>query len=57
MLPKDPFILFSFINTKLRDEYPSLADLCAALGADDEELCKALTALNYHYDPERNQFV
>ena len=57
MLPKDPFILLSFINTNLRDEYPSLADLCAALDADGEELCKTLAALNYHYDPERNQFV
>ena len=30
-LPKDPFILFSVINTKLRDFYPSLDALCADL--------------------------
>ena len=27
-LPKDPMMLFSFINTKLRDFYPSLDALC-----------------------------
>ena len=29
MIPKDPVILLSFINTKLRDEYASLSELCA----------------------------
>ena len=28
-LPKDPMMLFSFINMKLRDYYPSLDALCA----------------------------
>ncbi|HJB69908.1 MAG TPA: DUF4250 domain-containing protein, partial [Candidatus Flavonifractor avistercoris] len=28
MLPKDPVILLSVINTKLRDFYPSLDALC-----------------------------
>ena len=31
MLPQDPYILLSFVNTKLRDEYESLESLCAAL--------------------------
>lgn len=30
MLPKDPMILLSVVNTKLRDEFPSLEELCAA---------------------------
>ncbi|MGN1246780.1 MAG: DUF4250 domain-containing protein, partial [Muribaculaceae bacterium] len=30
-LPKDPMMLMSFINMKLRDCYPSLDELCAAL--------------------------
>ena len=34
MLPKDPAILLSFVNTKLRDEFSSLAELCTALDAD-----------------------
>ena len=35
-LPKDPMILFSFINTKLRDKYTSLDELC-----DDLDINKA----------------
>ena len=38
MLPQDPMILLSYVNTKLRDEYASLDELCAALDADREEL-------------------
>ena len=57
MLPKDPFILLSFVNTKLRDEYSSLSGLCAALDADEAELCSTLAALDYHYDRSRNQFT
>ena len=57
MLPKDPVILLSFVNTKLRDEYSSLAELCAALDADEAELKKAMAALDYQYSPERNQFI
>ena len=57
MLPKDPFILLSFVNTKLRDEYENLSELCAALDADETELCGILAALGCRYDPERNQFI
>lgn len=57
MLPKDPVILLSFINTKLRDEYSSLSELCAALDADRAELEAALAGLDYHYSPEQNQFI
>ena len=56
-LPKDPVILLSFVNTKLRDEYSHLAELCAALGAEEKVLCETLAALDYRYDPQRNQFV
>ena len=57
MLPQDPYILLSFVNTKLRDEYSSLSGLCAALDADETELCDTLAALDYHYDREQNRFV
>lgn len=57
MLPKDPAILLSFVNTKLRDEFPSLGELCAALGADRAALEEALAGLDYRYSPERNQFI
>ena len=36
VLPEDPMILFSFINTKLRDNYASLDELC-----DDMHISKA----------------
>ena len=42
MLPKDPVILLSFVNTKLRDEFASLEELCAALDADAQTLCDTL---------------
>lgn len=57
MIPKDPVILLSFINTKLRDEFTSLNDLCAALDADAADIAKALALLDYHYDPDHNQFI
>lgn len=57
MIPKDPVILLSFVNTKLRDEYSSLDELCAALDMDQEELVKSLEALDYHYDSAYHQFI
>ncbi|MFG6383582.1 MAG: DUF4250 domain-containing protein [Lachnospiraceae bacterium] len=56
-LPKDPVILLSFINTHLRNHYSSLEDLCKSYGISQEELTKTLATINYHYKPEKNQFV
>lgn len=57
MIPHDPVILLSFVNTKLRDEFDSLDDLCAALNADEASLREKLAGLGFAYDPQRNQFV
>ena len=57
MLPKDPVILLSVVNTKLRDEFDTLEELCAALDADEAALRETLAQLNYQYDAQRNQFV
>ena len=57
MPPKDPVILLSYLNTKLRDEYSSLAELCAALDADEAAVQETLAALDYRYSPEQNQFI
>lgn len=57
MLPQDPMILLSYVNTKLRDEYASLDELCAALDVDREELVRKLEGVNYTYSPKRNQFI
>ena len=56
MLPQDPFILLSYLNTKLRDEYDSLDALCEDLDADREDLIQTLEAAGYTYDPEQNRF-
>ena len=56
MLPQDPNILLSVVNTKLRDEYPSLEYLCVGMDADQAELTEKLGALGYAYDPNTNQF-
>ena len=56
MLPQDPNILLSVVNTKLRDEYGSLEALCGGLDADQAELTERLAALGYAYDAENNQF-
>ena len=57
MIPKAPVILRSFVNTKLRDEYASLADLCTALDADEAAILDALAGLDYRYDPVHNRFI
>lgn len=56
-LPKDPAILLSLINMKLRDFYPSLAALCDDMELDCGEVCAALERIGYVYKPERNQFI
>lgn len=57
MLPKDPMILLSWINTKLRDEYASLSALCGDLELDVEEIEETLARAGFVYDAERNRFA
>ncbi len=56
-LPKDPVMLLSVVNTKLRDYYSNLEDLAAAEDTTAEEICKKLATINYVYDKEQNKFV
>jgi hypothetical protein len=56
-IPKDPHILLSFINTKLRDEYHSLDDLCKSLNIDQLELEDELSGIDYTYVKELNRFT
>ena len=56
MLPKDPVILLSYINTQLRDRYPSLSALAEAYETTPEEISAKLNAIDYHYDEKTNQF-
>ena len=56
-LPKDPMLLLSVINTKLRDYYPNLDLLCEELQIDSETLKKRIAEIDYEYDPEQNRFI
>lgn len=57
MLPQDPMILLSYINTKLRDFYPTLDALCDDMQLDRNELENKLGGIDYSYNPELNKFV
>ena len=57
MLPKDPIILLSVVNTRLRDLYSDLQELCAAEDADAAEVVETLASAGYRYDADQNQFV
>ncbi|MBE5877349.1 MAG: DUF4250 domain-containing protein [Lachnospiraceae bacterium] len=57
MIPKDPVMLLSFMNLKLRDFYSSLDAFCEDMDVDKQEIVDKLAAIDYHYDSEKNQFV
>lgn len=56
-LPKDPVMLLSYINTQLRDFYPSMEELCAAFDVKKEEIDQKLRSIDYEYDEKMNQYV
>lgn len=57
MIPKDPIMLLSYINTQLRDNYSSLDDLCDSLDVDKQEIIAKLGMVNYTYDEGLNKFI
>lgn len=57
MIPKDPVMLLSFMNLKLRDYYKSLEDMCEDLDICQQEVEDILAGIQFHYDKEHNQFV
>ncbi|MBQ2407650.1 MAG: DUF4250 domain-containing protein [Lachnospiraceae bacterium] len=57
MMPKDPVMLLSYINLKLRDYYPSLSAFCEDTGEDEKEIVDKLNSIDYHYDKDKNQFI
>ena len=57
MIPKDPFLLLSWINTQLRDFYPTLDELCLSLNLDRRSIEATLMSIGYCYDPEPYSFV
>ena len=57
MLPQDPIILLSYVNTQLRDRDASLAAFCDRENADEVDLCARLQEVGYTYDADKNRFV
>lgn len=55
-IPNDPVILLSYINTKLRDEFSSLDELCSSLCIKRGELERKLSLIGYVYDEKTNSF-
>ncbi len=60
MIPQDPVMLLSYINTQLRDNYSSLDALAEGLDiskSDLSDIVKKLEAINYKYDEGQNKFI
>lgn len=49
-------MLYSMINMKLRDQYPSLDELCDDADISREELEDRLSSAGFTYDAENNRF-
>ena len=56
-IPKDPVMLLSFLNLKLRDEYRSLDDLCKSLCIDETEITSKMKTIGYDYSSTENRFI
>ncbi len=57
MIPKDPNMLLSYINLKLRDFYSDFKALCDDLDISLRETEEKLNSVGYFYDKEKNQFI
>lgn len=54
--PKDPAMLMSWVNMKLRDFYGSLDELCDGLEIDRNDLEERLGKAGFEYNAELNKF-
>lgn len=55
-MPQDPFMMLSWVNMKLRDQYNSLDELCEDLQIDRNSLEEKLRNAGFDYMPQINQF-
>ena len=55
-MPKDPMMLMSFINMKLRDFYPTLDALCDDMDVDRQELEGKMSEAGLEYNAAANKF-
>ena len=54
--PKDPIMLMSWVNMKLRDFYPSLETLREDLEIDQKWLLDTLASAGFEYNESLNKF-
>ena len=57
MIPKDPIMLLSYVNTMLRDKYSSVTELCKACGVEEHAIRETLKTVDSEYDEKVNQFI
>ena len=57
MIPNDPVMLLSYINTQLRDFYPNLEEFCKAQNVNADAVITKLRMIDYEYDEKMNKFV
>lgn len=55
-LPKDPMMLFSVVNMKLRDQYPTLDALCEDMNVCRKDLEQELAQVGFEYSDSQNKF-
>jgi len=55
-LPKDPMMLMSFVNMKLRDEYSSFETMCDDMQLDRSAVEQLLAEAGFEYSEENNKF-
>lgn len=55
-LPNDVMMLFSVVNTKLRDNYSSLDALCEDMHVSRRQLEARLKEAGFEYNPSQNRF-
>ena len=56
MLPKNPILLLSIVNTKLRDFYSNLDSYCEDMDISRNIIEKKLENAGYKYHSDLNQF-
>lgn len=57
VLPNNPMMLLSYVNTQLRDEFESLDEFCRFFDVPKDEVEEKLKAIDYEYDAKLNRFV
>lgn len=55
-LPNDPFMLFSVVNMKLRDENITLSQFCENYNVDIDEISEKMAEIGFSYDESTNRF-